>query len=171
LFSLLSLTCCCGVPAYYAWPAARQYPATADMPDTIADLTLRDDAAAQRAVDRLTEALPTADGAFAGVYGDRNGKRITVAGVTGLRLDPAGDLDAELATLTSVYRLRDVRKFDLAESGAHERCGVGRASGATVAVCAWADHGSLAIVLLTRRSVTDSAELTGRIRSAVLTRG
>jgi hypothetical protein len=53
----------------------------------------------------------------------------------------------------------------------HERCGVGKASGSSVVVCAWADHGSLATVLLTRRSVTDSAKLTGTLRSAVLTRG
>jgi hypothetical protein len=38
-------------------------------------------------------------------------------------------------------------------------------------VCAWADHGSLATVVLTRRSVADSAELTETFRSAVLTRG
>jgi hypothetical protein len=48
---------------------------------------------------------------------------------------------------------------------------VGRLSGTSVVLCAWADHGSLAIVVLTRRSVPDSAELTSTLRSAVLTRG
>jgi hypothetical protein len=40
-----------------------------------------------------------------------------------------------------------------------------------VVVCAWADHGSLGTVLLTRRNVTESAKLVGVLRSAVLTRG
>ena len=53
----------------------------------------------------------------------------------------------------------------------HERCGVGRSGGKAVVVCAWADHGSLATVLLTRRSVEESADLTGVLRNAVLTRG
>jgi len=40
-----------------------------------------------------------------------------------------------------------------------------------VVVCAWADHGSMATVLLTRRSIEESADLVSRLRSAVLTPG
>ncbi|HEV8174291.1 MAG TPA: hypothetical protein VGP91_11660 [Actinoplanes sp.] len=175
LFTLFSVACCCGVPAAYAaWPPARQYPVTAILPDSVGDLKLRDDSASRRAVQRLTEQLKDrnakADQVFAGVYADGNGKRVTIFGTTGLHLTPGADVDAELRHLTGQYDIRDVKPFDLGESGAHERCGVGNASGTSVVVCAWADHGSLATVLLTRRSVADSAELTGILRSAVLTR-
>ncbi len=146
LFMLFSVACCCGVP----------------------------DSASRRAVQRLTEQLndrnAKADQVFAGVYADGNGKRVTIFGTTGLHLTPGADVDAELRHLTGQYDIRDVKPFDLGESGAHERCGIGDASGTSVVVCAWADHGSLATVLLTRRSVADSAELTGILRSAVLTR-
>jgi hypothetical protein len=175
LFSLLSLVCCCGVPAYYAWPAARQYPVTATLPDTVADLGLRDDNASRRAVERLTQDLrdanASADSVFAGIYSDDNGKRVTVFGTTGLRLAPGSDLEHELTRLTDRYSIRDVKTYHLGEAGAHERCGVGDSNGNSVVVCGWADHGSLATVLLTRRSVADSAELVGILRSAVLTRG
>ena len=174
LFTLLSAACCCGVPAYFAWPAAQQYPVSAVLPESVADLDLRDDGASKRAVERLTEQLGDSGLAqgdvFAGVYADGKGKRVTVFGTTGLRLTPQADVEAELAYLSAEYNIKDVTAYDLGESGVHERCGVGRSGGNAVVVCAWADHGSLATVLLTRRSVSESAELTGVLRSTVLTR-
>ena len=73
--------------------------------------------------------------------------------------------------LTCEFGLRDIEPYDLGETGAYERCGIGTASGASVVVCAWADHGSLGTVVANRRSMRDSAELTGILRSAVLTQG
>jgi hypothetical protein len=174
VFTLFGLVCCGGVPAYLAWPAAQQYPVSAALPQAVADLDLREDGASRRAVERLSEQLGTSlvqGEAFAGVYSDGNGKRVTVFGTTGLRFTPESDVEAEIAQLAGEYDLTDVQSYDLGESGAHERCGVGRSGGRAVVVCAWADHGSLATVLLTRRSVPESAELTGVLRSAVLTRG
>ncbi|OJF13694.1 hypothetical protein BG844_13815 [Couchioplanes caeruleus subsp. caeruleus] len=173
---MLSALCCCGVPGYFLWPAAQQHPVSAVLPSHIADLDLRQGAADQRATERLAEQaggtnLVSSGDAFAGVYGDDNGKRVTVFGATGLRLTPESDVEAELAHLTDTYQIEDIRAFDLGETGVHERCGVGRTRQGTVVVCAWADHGSMATVLLTRRSVDESAELTGTLREAILVRG
>jgi hypothetical protein len=170
LFTLLSAVCCCGIPAWFAWSTAGQYPVSAILPESVADLDLRDDRASRRAAERLAAELNDTN-AFAGVYSDGNGKRVTVFGVTGLRLTPRQDVQAQIERLTAEYDIRDVEPFDLGVAGVHERCGIGRSGGSTVVVCAWADHGSLATVLLTRRSVADSAELTGVLRSAVLVRG
>jgi hypothetical protein len=175
---VLSVACCCGVPiAYAVWPPARQYPVRAVLPHAVADLTLRDDSAARRATARLTRQLTgtkgtkgTIDQVFAGIYGDGNGKRVTIFGSTGFHLTPGADVAAELDRLASAYDVHDVRPYRLGEAGAYERCGVGDADGSTVVVCAWADHGSLAAVLTTRRSVADSAALTALLRGAVLTR-
>ncbi|GAB1645605.1 hypothetical protein KRMM14A1259_60280 [Krasilnikovia sp. MM14-A1259] len=171
---LLGAACCCGVPAYFAWPASHQYPVTANLPDAVADLNLRNDAAAKRTTGRLQQELRdtglAADEVFGGAYGDGHGKRVTIVGTTGLRLRPEADLEAELLHLGGDYKLGDLASYDLGEAGAHERCGVGRNGGSAVVVCGWADHGSLATVLLTRRSIDESAELVGVLRDAVLSR-
>ena len=170
------MVCCCGPPvADASWAPARQYPVAAVPPARVGDLTLRDDAASRRAVARLKQRLRDAntrvDAVFAGVYGDPNGKRVTISGTTGLRLAPQADVEAEIRRLTGEFALRNVQPYDLGETGAHERCGIGTVDGGSVVVCAWADHGSLATVVANRRSVRDSAELTGILRRAVLTHG
>jgi hypothetical protein len=175
LFTLFSVVCCCGVPiAYLNWSPAGQYPVRAVLPASVADLSLRDDSASRRTVARLTHNLTDAnakvDQVFAGVYGDGGGKRVTIFGTTGFRLTPGSDVEAELDHLNSDYDLRDIAAYDLGEPGAHERCGVGDSGGTSVVVCSWADHGSLATVVTTRRSVADSAAVTAILRSAVLTR-
>ncbi len=175
LFTLVSAVCCCGVPAYLASPATRQHPVSAALPPSLADLDLRDDGASRKAVERLSEQLSGTNlvkgEVFAGVYADGNGKRVTVFGTTGLRFTPKADVEAGIAHLSSEYAIKEIQTYDLGETGVHERCGVGRSGGKAVVVCAWADHGSLATVLLTRRSVEESADLTGVVRNAVLTRG
>ncbi|GAA0548401.1 hypothetical protein GCM10010172_32790 [Paractinoplanes ferrugineus] len=176
VLTVLGVLCCCGGPfAYLQFPAARQYPVSAALPASFSDLQLRDDNDSRAAADRLAEQLRSAkasDGTpFAGVYGDSRGKRITLFGVTGWRFTPKSDVRVQLDNLTDQLKLKQVQSFDLGESGAHESCGVGKVDGNSVVVCAWADHGSLATVLLTRRSVGDSAELVSRLRNAVLSPG
>jgi hypothetical protein len=175
LVVLLGLLCCCGGPlAYYNFPAARQYPVTAALPQSFLDLDRRDDDASKRAADRLAKdaaAAGKASSSFAGVYGDGDGKRVTVFGVTGWRFDPGKDVHTELSRLSDEFNINDVRSFPGGEFGVYEQCGVGRSSGNQVVVCAWADHGSLATVLLTRRSLQESAGLVEQLRGAVLTSG
>jgi hypothetical protein len=176
LLGLIGVVCCCGGPvAWFHFPAARQYPVSAHLPQSFADLTKRDDGTSAKAAARLAQQLRDADAnsgvPFAGVYGDGNGKRVTVFGVTGWRFTPGSDVQHQLDRLSDEFHVSDVQPYDLGEPGAHERCGVGRSAGTSVVICTWADHGSLATVLLTRRSVADSADLVGRLRSAVLTPG
>jgi hypothetical protein len=151
-----------------------QYPASAALPAQVSDLALRDDAGSRQAVDRLKADLRSAhwlaEETFAGVYGDRAGKRVTVFGTTGFRFSPDDDLKSELERLTDRYRIRDVEQFDTGARGEYLRCGVGRDGDATVAVCGWADHGSLATAVFTRRSPTDSADLLQSLRTTIITR-
>lgn len=173
LLTVLGLVLCCGGPlAYWQFPAARQFPVSAVLPDSFADLDLRDTAAAQRAAERLATQLQEAGSsgeAFAGTYADGRGKRVTLFGVTGWRLTPGSDVDAQLARLTDELKLKNVESFEVGEYGVHQRCGIGRLDGNSVVACAWADHGSLATALLTRRSLDESAELVAGLRSVVLT--
>ena len=155
-------------------PYAGQYPVSPSLPERVADLHLRDDASSNRTAERLTQSLHdagvAADEVFAGVYGDDDGKRVAVFGTTGFRWSPRDDVEAEIQRLAARYHLKDIEPYDLGETGAHERCGVGRSDGTSVVVCSWADHGSLGSAVLTRRSVSDSADVVGLLREAVLSR-
>ncbi|WIM97659.1 hypothetical protein ACTOB_001206 [Actinoplanes oblitus] len=161
-----------GAPfAYDRWPALAQFPVSAELPDRVGDLRLRADQASKRALDRLTDQLSAAGAggaAFAGVYGDGNGKRVTLYGVTGWRFTPDADVTRQLDRVSDEVGLTDVQDYPLDESGAYERCGTGRLNGTSTVVCTWADHGSMATVLLTRRSIADSAELVARLRGELL---
>ncbi|MDR6323083.1 hypothetical protein [Actinoplanes couchii] len=153
-------------------PVLNQYPVTAILPDDFSDLTLRDTAAGRQAAQKLAEQLQEAGSGtdtFAGIYGDGKGKRVTVFGVTGLRLTPGSDVESQLARLAGSLKLTDVRPVETGVFGVHQQCGTGRLDGTSVVACAWADHGSLATVLLTRRNVAESAELVAELRTRVLT--
>jgi hypothetical protein len=163
-----------GGASWLGLPYAGQYPVSPSLPEQVADLHLRDDANSNRTAQRLTHSLHeagvAADEVFAGVYGDRNGKRVAVFGTTGFRWSPGNDVETEIERLAGEYDLAGITPFDLGEIGAHERCGVGRSDGTSVVVCSWADHGSLGSAVLTRRSLSDSAEVVGLLREAVLNR-
>ncbi len=153
-------------------PVLNQYPVTAALPTDFSDLSLRDTAAGQRAAEKLAEQLSGVGAAadtFAGIYADGRGKRVTVFGVTGLRLTPGSDVAAQLSRLSGTLNLTDIRDFDTGVFGVHQQCGTGRLDGTSVVACTWADHGSLATVLLTRRNMDESADLVTRLRSTVLT--
>ncbi|WP_157239813.1 hypothetical protein [Catenuloplanes japonicus] len=171
---LLTVACCCGVPAYFGTPLWQQYPAKASMAAEISDLSLRSGQEADETTRTLEAEMRgehlLAESTFAGVYGDDAGKRVTVYGMTGFRWSPETDLEGEMTRLTEQYGLSGVEPVDVGEVGGFQRCGTGQADGGTVVVCGWADHGSLGTVVLTRRSVQDSAALTTRIRQSVIIR-
>ncbi|WP_157411099.1 MULTISPECIES: hypothetical protein [Actinoplanes] len=169
--SALALVLCCGAPlAYWQFPAVRQFPVSAVLPPSFSDLELRDNGrqAAERLAEQLSAAGATGD-AFAGVYGDGNGKRVTLFGVTGWRFTPGSDVEEQLASLSGDLKLKNIVVYDSGDAGVHESCGIGRLDGSAVVVCAWADHGSMATAVLTRRSIDESAELVARLRTEVLT--
>jgi hypothetical protein len=173
-FLLFTIACCCGCPAYFGKPMWEQYPASASLPAQVADLRLREDNATQRTTERLKADLRAAhwlaEDTFAGVYADRAGKKVTVFGTTGFRFSPEGDLRTEMTRLTDEYSLQDVETIDTGTRGEFLSCGVGKEGNATVAVCGWADHGSLATAVFTRRSPRDSASLLEELREAIVSR-
>lgn len=173
--TLLTVFCCCGVPGYFGKPIWEQYPANAALPAELADLTLRQDEASTRAAAQLKEEVQgahlLAEDAFAGIYTDPNGKRVTIFGITGFRLTPERDVESEISRLTEKYGLTDVQVMETDVRGEHRRCGTGRDGRTGVVVCAWADHGSLGSGVFTRLSVADSNTLLSTLRANIVTRG
>ena len=169
------VACCCGVPAYLGKPVLDQYPAKASLPAKVGDLTLRNDGSSRSTARDLERDMRTAhlmaEDTFAGVYGDRDGKRVTVFGATGFRWDTQSAMEDEFSRLTAKYRLSNVRDVtDGTERDEYRRCGIGRQGDATVVACTWADHGSVGTALFTRRALDESADLLGTLREAILRR-
>ncbi|GAB2953389.1 hypothetical protein GCM10027280_47240 [Micromonospora polyrhachis] len=168
------IACCCGCPAYFGKPMWDQYPASATLPTDLTGLKLRDDATSKQTVQQLKADMRMtnwlAEGTFAGVYADSRGKTVTIFGVTGFRFSPDQDLDTEFTRLTGQYGLTDIRDYDTGVRGEHQRCGTGRAEGATVVACTWADHGSIGTALFTKLSLEDSAERLPDLRDGIVSR-
>jgi hypothetical protein len=167
-----------GAASWYVGPSLGlpylgQYPVTVNLPDVHGDLELRTDDTSVSTTEQLAQGLDDVGffgDTFSGVYRDGDGKRVSLFGTTGFQWNPQSAVDTESSRLTALFHLRDVEPVDLGETGVHGRCGVGRSAGTSVVVCSWADFGSVGSAVLTRRSVSDSAELVARLRTALLTR-
>ncbi|WP_422773684.1 hypothetical protein ACN28C_12760 [Plantactinospora sp. WMMC1484] len=175
--TLLSIACCCGIPAYYAKPIWDQYPASpADpLPSEILDLRLLDNAAGRQTAEQLKQEVQArnwfTDGeAFAGVYRTSNGKRVVIYGTTGFRFSPESAVQDEILRLEEEYGVTSVESVPTGVRGEYRSCGTGRADGDEVVVCTWADHGSLATALFTRLSITDSSDLLTALRESIIQR-
>jgi hypothetical protein len=174
--TLLTVACCCGLPGYYLWPIWTQYPARpADpLPEQVLDLRLQDGQEDQRVTSDLRSDLEMRNWfskeTFAAVYRDGRGKRVTIFGTTGFRLDPEGAVDEEFSQFEKKYGVTDTRDIDTGVRGEYHRCGVGRERGESVVVCTAADHGSLISGLFTLRNIDDSAELLLAMREEIVLR-
>ncbi|WP_405430097.1 hypothetical protein [Micromonospora sp. NBC_00617] len=169
---LLTLACCCGCPAYYGLPISSQYPARAALPEQVADLSLRQDdgsaATSRQLENEVRQEHWLAEDTFAGVYVTGDGKRVTVFGGTGFRLNPEADADAEITRLSERYALEAPETVRTGVRGRHERCAIGRPSDGDVVVCTSVDHGSIATGVFTRLSISDSATLLDTLRGQIV---
>jgi hypothetical protein len=173
LTMMLACGGCCGGAFLWSKQSYDQYPATAATDAAVAGLTAVDDGSADKIVSRLRGTVDTEqidEARFSVVYRDMSKRRVTVFGTTRLVTDPKKALDASMTQLTSQLQLSDVHKVDAGPLGGQERCGTGRLDGRSVAVCAWADHGSVGVGLFAGRSVEGSAPTLQEIRAAIIQR-
>ncbi|MEO3929160.1 hypothetical protein ABGB07_35685 [Micromonosporaceae bacterium B7E4] len=174
--TLLTIACCCGVPAYYAKPIWDQYPASPvdPLPSEVLDLQLLDNADGRETAEQLKREVQgrswfTGE-AFAGVYRASNGKRVVIFGSTGFRLSPESAVQEEVTRLQNEYAVTSVESVPTGVRGEYRSCGTGSANGDEVVVCTWADHGSSATALFTRLSIADSSELLSTLRDSIIVR-
>jgi hypothetical protein len=177
VLAVLGLMClgCCGGVAAWAKPWVEQYPATVATTAVVAGLTSVDDRTAERIATRLRAAIDTEqldEARFSMVYAqqpDRLGHLI-VFGTTRFVTDPKKDLDAGLAKLVDDLRLTELRDVDAGPLGGRQRCAAGKLDGKALALCAWADHGSMGVGLFPGRTVEASSPILQTIRAAVISR-
>jgi hypothetical protein len=173
VIGLVTVACCCGVPALIAKPFFDEYPASVSLPAQAAGLVRVDDQDSRRLTADLKRRVQAeyliTDDVFAAVYTqpETSGNNVTLLGAARFIFDPGKDLRSALGKLSKLS-VSDVRSADAGPLGGELSCG--RGGGAATAVCGWADHGSIGVAIFPERSTEESAQLLRRLRAAVVTR-
>ncbi len=156
---------------------AQQRNATLAMPESVAEFKRDDSDGAKEAATDLVTALRAEialDDSAGAVYSDPTndpGKSILLFGGTTLLLSPERELDAVLRlTEDAGDKIRDLQSVDPGPLGGIMKCGATGIETSPMAVCGWADHGSIALALFPERSPADAAFLMRTLRSATLSR-
>jgi hypothetical protein len=173
MFFVLAPAACCGGTVLWAKTYVEQYPASIAAEADVPGLTRTSDRSRAKAADELLAAIESEqidEQSVRLLYTDSRKRATTVAATTRLIVDPGNDLDDRFTKLTARFSLAASEPVDAGPLGGHQRCASGSSGGRTVAVCGWADHGSLAVGVFGGRTVNEAATLLGTIRSAVLKR-
>ena len=158
------------------WRVASQKDAALVAPPQVATLRVDDSESGVQTADYLTTALAAEvdlDQTVGAVYTDAGGgnQGVLFFGGTTLIWTPESDLDTAFDLIAddqgAVTGLHDV---DAGPLGGTMKCGTTSSDDGDIAVCGWADHGSLALAMFPNRSPADSAKLLLEIRSAAQTR-
>jgi hypothetical protein len=157
-------------------PILREKDASLATPEQAAGLVRDDTAAAVEAAEDLRTALAARvelDATAGAVYNDPAdpNRSVLFYGGTNLLFSPEKELEGLFEMLgdqrASVKGAREVPAGDL---GGTMKCGSIAAAEGNMAVCGWADHGSVAAALFLGRSVEESAPLMRQLREQVQTR-
>ncbi|WP_412742618.1 hypothetical protein [Krasilnikovia sp. MM14-A1004] len=150
------------------WRVVSQKDATLTAPPLVAGLRPDDSDDGRSTADFLQTALAAEvdlDHTVAAAYYDHGGRGILFVGGTGLIWQPGDALEAAFGMVSddqgSVTHVHDVAAGPL---GGTAKCGRTATDDGDMAVCGWADHGSVALALFPRRSEDESADLVLAIR-------
>jgi hypothetical protein len=152
-----------------------QKDAKLDLPEQVAELK-RDDSplAKEHAGDLvaiLRAQISDLDSSVGAVYEGPTrdaGQSVMIFGGTTMLWNPGRELDTVLSFISesSDDRLKDLADVDAGPLGGVMKCGSTQMDDAPMAICGWADHGSIAIALFPGRSTSDAASLLRSLRSA-----
>jgi hypothetical protein len=159
-----------------AWEVWNEKDVKITTPTRVAGLALDDSQGAHDTIDYLRTAIETGvslDKTTGAVYADEAGESRSVlfVGGTGVLVTPEQALSKTFGLITDdaggVESVHDVPAGPL---GGVMRCGTTKTEGTPMAVCGWADHGSLGIAMFPNRPVDQSAELLRTMRKAMQSR-
>lgn len=167
----------CGIGGYLAArPYFAEYPATLSMPDTLVGHQRSDNPqlkqAAAQAIADLRKEVDLQD-AVAEFYQDPKDSAhiISLIGGTDFFGSPSSELDGAFRGASSgEVTINNVKDVDAGPLGGVARCGETTVRSVPIAVCAWADHGSLVMGMFFKRTPDEAAGLLREIRSVILSR-
>jgi hypothetical protein len=160
------------------WRLVADRGTTLSTPATLAGLTLDKTSDANQTADYLRNAVAadtSLDSSVGAVYRDPGAPNHSVLffGGTALILSPGHQLDNTLATLLNDQNgnVSDLHVVPAGPLGGVMKCGTSTGDGGLMAVCGWADNGSLAVALFPGRTVDGAADLMRQMRSGIQHRG
>ncbi|WP_018253474.1 hypothetical protein [Salinispora mooreana] len=104
-------------------------------------------------------------GAFYGSFEDED--IIMVAAASGFVLNPTQELDATVKALASDLNVRKVSTISAGPLGGVAKCGDGSSSNIPLGVCAWADEGSVGMIVMFSASASTARSSFVEIRAEV----
>jgi hypothetical protein len=156
------------------WQIGTQKDATLVAPPTVAGLRLDQSDDGKATADYLQTALNAEvdlDHGVGAVYTSGDGRDVLFFGGTTLIWTPESDLDTAFGLIDdaqgAVTNLHDVPAGQL---GGTMKCGSTKTDDGDMAVCGWADHGSLALAMFPDRTEADAANLMRQIRDKTQSR-
>jgi hypothetical protein len=111
---------------------------------------------------------------FAAFYDDRSDpeRGVFVAGGTQRVLLPRFEVAGAFRTIEgSGITVKNLRRVNAGRLGGTVQCGTAVVEKVDAVICAWADHGSIGVVRMMRRSVRDAPGMVTEVRSAMIIRG
>jgi hypothetical protein len=160
-----------------AWQVWSERDVRLATPQRIGGLELDDSKGAHDTVDYLRTAVETSvtlDKTTGAVYAESSGEPTSVVfvGGVGTLVTPADALDKSFGLITDeAGGVDNVHELPAGPLGGVMKCGSTTTDGNQMAVCGWADHGSLGIAMFPNRPVDQSAELLRTMRKAMQNRG
>ncbi|GII22800.1 hypothetical protein [Planosporangium mesophilum] len=156
-----------------AWDRLNHKDVRIDTPPRLAGLVLDDSQGAHETIDYLRTAVQTGvslEKTTGAVYADEAGQSRSVLFIGG-----TGRISSPDEALTKTFQLisdesggvESVQVVPAGPLGGVMRCGSTKTDGGSMAVCGWADGGSLGVAMFPNRPTEESAELLRTMRKAM----
>lgn len=122
-------------------------------------------------MEKSLSAYPGAQSSFGAIYGDPNQQDMVAALATkAVIADPQKELDASFATFGKEAPVSGLTKADTGTLGGVAQCGTSSVAGVDVAVCGWADEGSVGMVMWFFKTAPDVQAEFPQVRAAIETK-
>jgi hypothetical protein len=157
-----------GTLGYAGWQIGTQKDATLSTPDQIGTLTLDKSDDGQQTADYLQTALDAEinlNRTVGAVYTDSARHSVLFFGGTATIWSPDTQLDNAFGLISDKQgAVIGLHKVDAGPLGGTMKCGTTKSDDGTLAVCGWADHGSLALAMFPNQPESAAAPLLRTIR-------
>jgi hypothetical protein len=155
---------------YAGWQIGTQKDAKLSTPDQIGTLRLDNSDNGQQTAVYLQTALDaeiSLNQTVGAVYADNAGHNVLFFGGTATIWSPDAQLDNAFGLISDKQgAVTGLHKVDAGPLGGTMKCGTTKSDDGALAVCGWADHGSLAIAMFPNQPESAAAPLLRTIRDA-----